>query len=265
MNLKRFCAASLLTAVPFLQAAGETPPAGSEEPPVNKTPESPASGEEKQDSDEETPENSAVETAPAAPAAAPPVPSANEAHQPAPDAGKDNNGLGFGIGGSGVEIISLFYDYNIYGGGLLEPATGFEQVHVQYFSGYEERRNFLGGVVTSRKTRISLSLRRVWPSGWFFGAGAGYEMQSLVYDMSSKAEFSATKIPVFLGGGWQGDDYYYFTVSLQAGSYIDLDEDFDLNKIPDEANHRETVDTMWKELGDSPGAFLLNFGWYIDP
>ena len=190
------------------------------------------------------------------------VPSKNESSnvtfEPSPGdwREKEKHGLGFGY----WLRSHLFYDYN------MNPAI---QLHFGFTSISLDRQDVFNRQVLSTSGSYLTSEVRYFPepdSGWFIGGGSGYGSisQSYAYDSLYGVDTDSTSsfIPVFLVGGWQGWDGYYFTINLSIGTSIVLDEEDNTNNIPDYSNHRFTGKEDFETM-KNPTSLGILFGWYL--
>jgi hypothetical protein len=63
--------------------------------------------------------------------------------------------------------------------------------------------------------------------------------------------------------GWQGNDFYYFTVGLRLLGRHKVAEHYKPDEIYDVSNHRTTAAEMW-ESGKNYSAIYIGFGWYLN-
>jgi hypothetical protein len=167
-------------------------------------------------------------------------------------------GLGFGLvlgAGTGVHV---FGDYNL---------RSNLQVHVDYQSVSQVETNVLGGTLIETTRHVATGALRYFPSetsGWFIGGGAGLGSTSQKYFQGGDTNSSATFVPVFFDGGWQGWDGYYFTISVQLGGAIPLSTQDNTNNIPTDFDHQSVAKRDF-DNSQSANGLMLGFGWYLSP
>ncbi len=177
--------------------------------------------------------------------------------------GLDQHGLGFGLIDEGSPGVSLYYDFNL-------PQLN-KQAHIQYDSAYDERSSLLGVNTTKLgQTALHASFRHVYDSGWYLGIAAGWynttvRMEQLGSNATQKDQSLYFYERGFILGpefGWQGNDFYYFSVGLCSLGRNEISNHYDLNEVYDISNHRETVAELWKQ-GKQYSRFYIGFGWYL--
>ena len=180
------------------------------------------------------------------------------------DEGYDQNGLGFGIVSQGSSGASLYYDRNF-------PAW-HKQLHLQYDSTSEEASNLFGSTVAElRQTSLHGAIRHVTNSGWYIGGVVGWYNTTLdLHQISTDSKKPDQDLSFYNRGiiwgpefGWQGNDFYYFTVGLRLLGRRPVAEHYKPDEIYDIANHRSTAAKMW-ENGKSYSAIYVGFGWYVN-
>ena len=60
--------------------------------------------------------------------------------------------------------------------------------------------------------------------------------------------------------GWQGNEGYYFTVSLVGGSSVKSSEEDNTRNVIDDSNHLETAESQWKSAKGVSGQ-VIGVGW----
>lgn len=173
------------------------------------------------------------------------------------------NGLGFGLGISPLTGTHVFYDHNL---------GDYSQLHIQVNANYGSAQNILGTTKIKASRNMLLATYRYFftqNSGFYLGAGAGYADSKLEYSSTdifsgAQTQYSSKMSGVFVLGeiGWQGRDGYYFHVGLQPAAYIQKNDNYDVNNIPDVSNHRSAADdyhNRQRELSQ----LTLGFGWFF--
>ena len=149
----------------------------------------------------------------------------------------------------------LFYDRNF---------TEKTQLHIQLNSGSSTAESLLGSKIEITRGMILTTYRYFLQKngGFYLGGGGGFGNSTLKYN--DTIEYTSKMNGLFLTGemGWQGIEGYYFNIGYQPSFYITLDDNFDVNKIPDISNHRSKS----KEIHDNLkglGILFIGFGWFF--
>ncbi len=193
---------------------------------------------------------------------APQEPSPNSISSSYPDSHlRQKNGFGFGPGASSMVGALLFYDHNL---------SGKSQLHVQLNGNARSRSTIFDEEILKSKRSMILTTYRYFPAennGFYIGGGGGYAKSTLTYTSSSWStpyEYTAKLSGVFLLGeiGWQGKDGYYFNVGFQPAAYISSNDNYDVNNIPNTANHRVVANEDHDDL-KMLSQLSLGFGWFF--
>jgi hypothetical protein len=174
---------------------------------------------------------------------------------------QQQNGLGFGLGVTSMPGIVLFYDHNL---------SSTSQWHTQLDVHATSRSTMFGEEIIKAQRNMLLTTYRQFfseNSGFYFGAGGGYADSKFEYNSASyytPYQYSSKASGVFLLGeiGWQGNKGYYFHVGFQPAVYISSSDDFDINRVPNDSNHRaeaNDVHDAQKQLSQ----ISLGFGWFF--
>jgi hypothetical protein len=176
----------------------------------------------------------------------------------------DQHGLGFGIIGQGSSGLTIFYDYNIH--------ERSKQIHVQYDSTTDSRESLLKDNTSELGQRsLGLSVRHVYDSGWFLGIAGGWYNTTLDITQDGLGEAQKKQTLNFyhrgfihgLEAGWQGNDFYYFSIGMRIMGRSKVAQQYDLSKVYDLSNHRSTTAEMW-ESGKNYSGLYVGFGWYLE-
>jgi hypothetical protein len=178
--------------------------------------------------------------------------------------GIDQHGVGLGLIWTGSSGGALYYDFNI-------PHIS-KQAHFQYESASDERASILGlNKMELKQTALHGSLRHVYDSGWYFGLVLGWFNTTLrMNQLGSTAAQKDQSIYFYERGliagpefGWQGNDFYYFTVGLRGLGRNKLSDHYELEEMYDISNQRETASELWKQ-GKQYSGIYIGFGWYFN-
>ena len=179
------------------------------------------------------------------------------------NAGIDQHGLGFGFSMNAAGGGYWFYDYNLH--------DLNKQIHFQLETSSRELENEAKtNLVRLDQGSLQGSYRHVYNSGWFIGLIGGWYHTTLKIEQTGltevqpkqKLNFSHRGWLVGPEVGWQGNDFYYFTVGVRNMAMLKVAEDYQSDKIYDVANHRSTADELWKN-GKNYSALFFSFGWYL--
>ncbi len=227
----------------------------------------------------------------------------NETKNTAPDwRVSEYRGLGLGFSFSGLNGISVFYDYNLDNNrqfhfelDLTGPqvASVFKTLRLTNEGSDMESvgKSLSGNSLEINRTLFSTIYRwfvdesLVWgiSEGFFYGAGAGFGYSTLQYrgrDSTASAiisgenetfnstttdySHSTTGMGLFalLDAGWQGLKNYYFQISIQPSVYILYSDGFDEESIPVNPGQRSIVKDRWTK-SKNPSRIILGFGVFF--
>ena len=211
-------------------------------------------------------------------------------------------GIGLGFSFSGLNGISIFYDYNMDNNkqfhfelDLTGPqvASVFKTLRLTNEGSDMESvgKSLSGNSLEINRTLFSTIYRwfiddsLVWgiSEGFFYGLGAGFGYSTLKYrgrDSNSIAiisgenetfnstttdySHSTTGMGFFalLDAGWQGLKNYYFQVSIQPSLYLLYSDGFEEGSIPVNPGQRSTVKDRWNK-SKNPSRIILGFGVFF--
>ena len=172
----------------------------------------------------------------------------------------ENHGIGFGLSKKG---FTLFYDYNLLDESYwLTPYAN--QIHIEYISGSEAAYVIPQVPLAEASYTLSyFSLRRKFDPGWYAELGYGMVRSNFQYGLGTYTASGSGSI-LTMGGGWQGDDFYYFHIGVQSAYLFNWSDDYDENKIPENFGERSVSTTVWSRSKNFSG-LKLGFGWYLMP
>ena len=212
------------------------------------------------------------------------------------------SGMVVGFSFSGLNGISVFYDYNLDNNrqfhfelDLTGPqvASVFKTLRLTNEGSDMESvgKSLSGNSLEINRTLFSTIYRwfiddsLVWgiSEGFFYGLGAGFGYSTLKYrgrDSNSIAiisgenetfnstttdyKHSTTGMGFFalLDAGWQGLQNYYFQVSIQPSLYLLYSDGFEEGSIPVNPGQRSIVKDRWNK-SKNPSRIILGFGVFF--
>jgi hypothetical protein len=177
--------------------------------------------------------------------------------------GIDQHGLGIGFSGGAVGGSYYFYDYNLH--------ESNKQIHFQLESASESNENLSQtSKINLNKNSIQLAYRHVYNSGFYFGLIGGTYYTSLELQQTGEMEAQPKQELEFYDRGWligpevgwQGNDFYYFTIGIRNLGRIQTAESYNYWGIYDVANDQKTAADLW-DKGRNYSAIYFSFGWYL--
>lgn len=177
--------------------------------------------------------------------------------------GIDQHGLGIGFSAGAVGGSYYFYDYNLH--------ESNKQIHFQLESAGERNENLAQtSKINLNKSSIQLAYRHVYNSGWYFGLIGGTYYTSIELQQTGETEAQPKQELEFYDRGWligpevgwQGNDFYYFTIGIRNLGRIQTAESYHYSEIYDVANHRQKAADLW-DKGRNYSAIYMSFGWYL--
>lgn len=173
------------------------------------------------------------------------------------------DGLGFGLSIAELPGINFFYDHTL---------DLRSQFHVEIGSNLGRSENIFGtsSIEVTQVSALATYRRFFSPNrGFYYGAGLGIAKNELKYSDSGifgdqSASYNASGRGVFALAeiGWQGSQGYYFHVGLRPGAYLSYNDNYDVNNIPDTANHRHVANNDW-DKSKAVSRLELGFGWFF--
>lgn len=173
------------------------------------------------------------------------------------------DGLGFGLVLDELAGSNFFYDHT------LDLSSQFH-LEVGFNLGQSENKIGTSSIEVTQVFALA-SYRRFFSlnRGFYYGAGLGIAKNRLKYtdsatDGDSPASYNASGHGVFALAevGWQGTRGYYFHVGLRPGAYLSYNDNYDVNNIPDTANHRGVANDAWGS-SNLISSLEFGFGWFF--
>jgi hypothetical protein len=173
------------------------------------------------------------------------------------------NGLGFGLGVAPLVGVQVFYDHNL---------SGYSQLHIQADVNAGSAQSVFGTSTIKATREMLMATYRYFftqNSGFYVGVGGGYADSKLEYDSTdifsgAQTQYSSKASGLFVLGelGWQGRDGYYFHVGLQPATFIQKSDNYDVNNIPNVANHRSVANDYHNRQTEL-SQLTVGFGWFF--
>jgi hypothetical protein len=177
--------------------------------------------------------------------------------------GIDQHGVGFGFSLNATSGGYWFYDYNLH--------DSNKQIHLQYETrGRDSQNGDRDNLASVSQLSFHGAYRHDYNSGWYVGLIGGWYQTSLKVQQTG---ISATEpdqdLSFYHRGwlvgpevGWQGNDFYYFTVGFRNLGRIQIAEDYKYWDVYDGKINQKTVGDLW-DYGKNYSAIYFSFGWYL--